>query len=70
MNKPLLSVEKDEVNAYQFRFKKVSSEDYIIIKELHLRAKPGLQCEFSETDLDKFRQTFGSIDVLLKTQDI
>lgn len=65
MTQPILSVELEGQKAI-LRLRKSPGTGFVVEKALNQRSKPGLETDLSRNDLDKFKETVGSVSVVLQ----
>lgn len=65
MTQPILSVEQEGQKSI-LRLRKSPGTPFVIEKALNKRSKPGLESDLSRNDLDRFKETIGSVNVVLQ----
>jgi hypothetical protein len=65
MTLPILSVELEGKKSI-LRLRKSSGTGFVIEKSLNQRIKPGLESDLSPNDLNRFKETIGSVNVVLE----
>ncbi|MDX2239432.1 MAG: hypothetical protein NW224_02005 [Leptolyngbyaceae cyanobacterium bins.302] len=65
MTQPILSVDL-EGQKLILRLYKSSGTSFVVEKNLNQRSKPGLESDLSRNDLDRFKETVGSVSVVLQ----
>jgi hypothetical protein len=64
MTEPILSVDLIGEKAI-LRLRNSGETDYVVEKALNQRSRPGLESDLNRDDLDCFKQTVGSVSVVL-----
>jgi hypothetical protein len=65
VTQPILSVELEGQKAI-LRLRKSPGTSFVVEKALNQRSKPGLESDLSRNDLDRFKETVGSVSVVLQ----
>jgi hypothetical protein len=65
VTQPILSVDLEGQKSI-LRLRKSSETSFVIEKALNERIKPGLKSDLSRNDLDRLKETVGSVSVVLQ----
>jgi hypothetical protein len=65
VTQPILSVELEGQKSI-LRLRKSPGTSFVVEKALNQRSKPGLESDLSRNDLDRFKETVGSVSVVLQ----
>jgi hypothetical protein len=65
VTQPILSVELEGQKSI-LRLRKSPGTSFVVEKALNRKSTPGLESDLSRNDLDRFKETIGSVSVVLQ----